>query len=318
MSATTSKSPSAAANSTGAFTLIEILVVVGIIIVLAALLVPALYHAKLSAKIASTRSTLSSIRTGLTAYYSDFQAYPDSHSATPTGTYGPTPPSIIPFGRGPALLAQALMGYLPGSLDGAGPDSGPNTAAYAADPKLGFRIRGLVTLNGTPTAMGTIKGPYGPDDPAVFKVNDTNALTDPTQPHDQSFYDSFGNEILYFRAQPAPAGGPPASVIFNTSTLIGPATVPLFYADDCSVHAPTTPPPPNPVAPTVGAVTGFDPFFALIAGAKNSGAANLITSYPGPIMGHDSFLLISAGPNGNPALPTGGYFDSDDIVMDSH
>ena len=188
-----------------AFTLLEILVVVGIIILLMALLIPAISAAKRNAKIASTRSTLSSLRTGLASYYSNFNSYPDSHPTNITsGTYGTAPPSVIPPGRGPALLAQALMGYLPGSLDGAGPDktSSPNASAYAGDPHLGFRTRNTIMPSGgiytTPTAVGKVYGPYGPDNPAAYKINVDDSAT---PRFDQSFYDSFGGEILYFRAQ---------------------------------------------------------------------------------------------------------------------
>ena len=97
---------------------------------------------------------------------------------------------------------------------------------------------------------------------------------------------------------------------------------PLFYSDDCSVASlnstatfistplsPTSPPPT--VANTAATPSPYDAFFPLIAGVKNPGTADLITSYPGPILGGNSYLLISAGPDNL-------YFSGDDIVMTDH
>lgn len=93
-------------TSRRAFTLIEVLTVVGVIVLLVAILLPALNKARKSAKVVATSNTLETITTALTAYEQDFLGYlpPATESDSPVnGTNA--------WGRpGFAALGLSLLG----------------------------------------------------------------------------------------------------------------------------------------------------------------------------------------------------------------
>src|SRR5690349_12661425 len=60
----------------GAFTLLELLVVIAVIAILAALLLPALGRAKLASRTAACKSNLHQLGLALRMYVDDFQKYP--------------------------------------------------------------------------------------------------------------------------------------------------------------------------------------------------------------------------------------------------
>src|SRR4051812_12032191 len=73
------------------FTMIELLVVIGIIVVLMSILIPAVGRVQLQARIADTRAQIQKISSAMENYYKDNNAYP-----------GPLPNAIFP-GGGPAV-----------------------------------------------------------------------------------------------------------------------------------------------------------------------------------------------------------------------
>jgi len=62
-----------------AFTLIELLIVVAIIAILAAIAVPNFLEAQTRSKVSRTRSDMRTMATALESYYTDSNAYPNSH-----------------------------------------------------------------------------------------------------------------------------------------------------------------------------------------------------------------------------------------------
>jgi prepilin-type N-terminal cleavage/methylation domain-containing protein len=259
-----------------AFTLVEILVAVAIIAVLIAILIPALNAAKNAAKKTATLALLGNLQTGLNQYFSDFNIYPVSSNS-------PSVYAAITPNRGPAMLAEGLMGYLPGSADGAGPPT------YATDPHYGFRTRS--------GGLGKIYGPYATDDPKSFLVNKTDSSTPPNTT-DASFIDTYGHEILYYRAT---GNGVPPNTTTPTVIFASAGANAIFNSDDD-----TTCMNADKTSPSINATTASPAFFQLLAGrTSNSLAAGTGSA---PVTGASSFLLISAGPDGT-------YFSGDDIIV---
>ena len=74
-------------SRTNAFTLIELLIVVAIIAILAAIAVPNFLSAQLRAKIAKSTAEMQTIATGLEAYRADNPEYPPFLTSPPTSSY---------------------------------------------------------------------------------------------------------------------------------------------------------------------------------------------------------------------------------------
>lgn len=206
------------------FTLMEMLVVVGIIVLLGALLFPMIVKIKRNASRARTRGDLNAIAAALEAYRADFNDYPrvpgpgnpgqPQYQAGPTGPgTTPTPPAMRMDGA--LMLCWALMGPRPAFGVQAGTD--PNFGGDGADGP-GFRA-------GVPLAPGVILsgkvwGPYLP--PEKFKMADPFDGNQDTQAHNNrhlALIDHNGftgpdsmpgmrnfpvwSAILYFPASPA-------------------------------------------------------------------------------------------------------------------
>lgn len=163
------------------FTLIEMLVVIGILVILAALLFPVIRSAQRKATQATLASDLQVIGQALEAYRQDFSGYP----RPPVSTVTPRPASYT----GPLILAWALIGpYNSGTFQaGLSPD------VYDGCDGPGFRDR--------PTGQGPVHGPYLPAD--KFKLKDYSLKdSDGVTRTFKYILDSQGNPILYFPAKP--------------------------------------------------------------------------------------------------------------------
>jgi prepilin-type N-terminal cleavage/methylation domain-containing protein len=234
-----------------AFTLVELLIVVAIIAALIAILVPGLSAIRRQANKAAAVGQLSALRTGLDQYFADFNMYPPS---TLTANFGTITPQ-----HGSSMLAEGLLGYLPGNIDGGGTSVG--------DPNdMGFRT------NRNAAAMGgRLYGPYAPSDPKNFSG--------------KAFVDPWQNEVLYYRSTQAASGLPPTTA--PTGNIFGTANS-YFISTDCasstaSDTGSTANPPPSALNPK-----GTLSFYSLIGGSNSA-------SIGGPVSGSSSYLLISAG-----------------------
>jgi type II secretory pathway pseudopilin PulG len=163
-----------------AFTLVELLVVIGIIIVLATMLIPTVVKYRKIIKANITLSTINHLEMGCRAYHVDF---------------GEFPPSAAPPGfnagnwSGAQLLPLFLIGYAPKGNPGDSLDKGDGVDGP------GFRVQ---------LPRGQIYGPY-PDQstPAL-------AVGYPSGGGPRFFVDAFGGPILYYRG-----GDPNLPNLFN-------------------------------------------------------------------------------------------------------
>lgn len=105
-------------------TIIEILVVVGIIALLAGMLIPAASTVRKMAKEVKQRAQLTAIELGLAAFKNDYGDYPPSD---PYSKLGDTTNGQIPNSSGAQKLAEALLGW---DLLGFHPDSGFRADGY--------------------------------------------------------------------------------------------------------------------------------------------------------------------------------------------
>ena len=210
------------------FTLVELLIVIGIIGLLMALLVPTVTSSLRKARRTRVQLELNGIATALDAYKSDFGDYP---------RFGldPADPLNNAGDRGARLLARALMGPAPAAgIANVDPYFGDGFGAPEADT-FGFKDqRQAVTRGGTTafTFPGPVRGPYLDAEKFRLKKSiDTNVtgaglLYGP----DATLLDpQFESSILYYPARfksPAlsngglfvgpSAGGVPQAALFNS------------------------------------------------------------------------------------------------------
>jgi prepilin-type N-terminal cleavage/methylation domain-containing protein len=209
---------SGAARKRG-FTLVELMVVIAIIALLVGILVPAISAVRRSAKVVSTRATLSAMGTGLETYKADSKLggeYPPSFSdAPPQGGIGwgkvksPYTNTPMPI-TGAGLLVWALQGAdglgTPGFFNKApkqtwsemsGSAGGNPNDLYYLDPAQGN------------TPVYPRSGPYIESGKVKVTVDkDVSAATNYAVPNDQStimrgyplYLDTFDQPVLYWRA----------------------------------------------------------------------------------------------------------------------
>ncbi len=98
-------------SSTKGFSLIELLIVVAIILIIAAIAIPSLLQARLSANEASAVGSISAIKSAEVAY---FTAYPTVGYSPDIGSLGGAPP-CTPASTNACLLDSFLATSTPGS-----------------------------------------------------------------------------------------------------------------------------------------------------------------------------------------------------------
>ncbi len=261
------------------FTLIELLVVISIIVLLIAILIPAVLLAQKNANIAATQSTMSSIGIALQEYHTDFNMYPPSSIVRAGPIYNGGSGFIIPQYAAFDYLAEALLGFEPASSGGDG------AGATSNSPILGIQAYKGFSMAGSPK----VYGPY-------MSLGASSITPDPNAAGAYYFCDSFPPQagapspIVYYTPDLTPA--PTGTAIMGITSTSG---TDIFNSYDNSA---------------TGGAAGFettDTAFLSLLGAK--GPAGTIANYQAgeTILGSDSFLLVSAGPDGT-------FFTGDDIV----
>ena len=288
------KLPAVTPSRRRGFTLIEVLIVVGIIVLLATIALPALSKVWAASKRTQMAADLSVISQALEAYRTEFGDYPRRRTTDVTGA---------------SLLCWALVA--PGPASGTSNGSGTTVPGDGADGP-GFRLRGTT---------GAVKGPFLQTDHFTLGVlptgNQQGMTSTPVQvipPQAQNgtpdpifddrntvIADRYFHPILYFPANKGvdPHGTTVANGTYLNNGTSGPDPHSLFnYADSFNDIFPkgygidTT---PNKLTPRVMA-------FRL---GNNDGTGYLAPTENPIVTG--PFMLWSPGPDGL-------YGTADDVV----
>lgn len=212
------------------FTLIQLLVVIGILVVLMGLLLPAVLKAYRTGVRTRMQADLHLIEMGLEAYKQDCGDYPRLIDPPPNPT---TPTTAMPPNwldsqqdRGARLLCRAMLGPAPGP-DPANPGVPRNGEDGADGP--GFRARRL-------TNSGKVYGPYLQADKFVLGGTDKLLFTDAV------ILDSNRAPILYCPAAPGLRASNPTVlyVQFVNPAVVNPqaAIKPVYNAFDNANYLP--------------------------------------------------------------------------------
>lgn len=202
-------------NSKAAFTLVELLAVVGIISLLIGILVPAVATARYQAKAASTRSKLSSINTGCEMFHGEMGKYPVSQGINPFEGPSSTPQSAALSGAQWLVLQVSgpdFQGYVKPITENDADDNGVINNAdwldwYSTAPGATYtRFGPYVTADGkfaqTPTQYRKTHGFVGEQPPRLTAGGNgagTSVWNNSALP---MFIDGFGYPILYYAATP--------------------------------------------------------------------------------------------------------------------
>ena len=217
------------------FTLIELMVVIGIIVLLAAILMPVVSRVRLQAQDTSTQSQMQRIMQACESYYHDFNAYP-----------------------GPIANANLAGGYAPVSL----PTKGGGTIAkpITSSENLVLGLLGLMnpptTVGGSPSYNGTATSTVLPPTHDVLSLNALHPATYhyiDYVPDELStaFGDGTTAKMLYAAGAAAGAGPPtdstvpefvdrfsdPTPILYSRAYVGNPGTAAAYTS------ASTTPPP---------------------------------------------------------------------------
>ena len=261
-----------------AFTLIEILVVLSIIVLLIAILVPAAVIAERYAYSSATQADLAAIGQALTVYHTDFNMYPDSDLCGISGgaaLYKNVPGGGIQQGNADEYLAECLLGYLP---QGTGNDDGDGYGSVA----MGGTIPWFPSDAGfTIAPYKKVYGPYMPTNAQNLVFVSSNPGTNE------------GN--YYFSGDFPPTAGTPLPILYFSATT-SPSTNAIFGATPgVGIFCPADDSAASSATPSAQ-------FYQLIGSTGGTNSAS-----GGNIMGRNSYLLVAPG-------PSQAYFVGDNLV----
>ncbi|MHC4496361.1 MAG: type II secretion system protein [Planctomycetota bacterium] len=193
------KSTTKQSNRRAAFTIVELLTVMSIIVILIGLLVPALNQVKRFAQEVKQKAQLSSISTAIELFNSEFDGYPDSSAMGPDGMAYSGAMKLCE-----AVMGQDLMGYHPDSIFRGDGSNGTGPLYPAA---------GTLSPDAYRNNLSMRKGPYLPLESAnAYAMGDLYETADPFLPRHFVLCDVYkrvthrtignkvGMPILYYRA----------------------------------------------------------------------------------------------------------------------
>lgn len=234
------------------FTMIELLVVIGIIVLLLAILLPVVSQVRIRAFVASTEAEMAKIQAGCLAYYHDFNSYPGPLAdyqliggPPPPQGAGPLPANITSNPTSSENLTLGLLGFLGVRMNGTTPfpvfqgtpqpsgGTGSTTPFTPGDVvNLGTRPGSFHYIDYDPTevsqtgfAFGAMGGQRATDtDPTSTTVNKPSpeTISDTNVPE---FLDRIPDAmpILYMRAHVGVKTSPPNVGVMVTNSPTTPA-----------------------------------------------------------------------------------------------
>jgi len=276
-----------------AFTMVELLVVIGIIVILMSILIPAVGRVQIQARVADSRNQISKISAALENYHKDYLAYP---GPIPNALFDYTPPNppVSPMVAGGymTMSENAILGMCGGwDISGSAP------AGQYVEASVG---KGPLSFHPNPTkqkrAPSYIDPTPGQLTPGVNSANQwgANGKTGVGDSEIPDFLDKFQDPrpILFMRANIAapnvlpgfPASGPDVAYQYNPVWVAQYADQNRKDFDDSAGGQMTKDYPARTVSGT-----------PLSAGWQSYLGHQ---SIPGVPRGQNTYILISAGADG--------------------
>ena len=283
-------------NREAAFTIVELLTVMSIIVILIGLLVPALNQVKRYAYEVKQRAQLKSIDTAIELFNSEFDGYPPSDALDPDGL-----PYCGAMKLCEAVMGRDLMGFHPDSIFRSNGMGGLNTNLYP--PQSGDQIAYRNSLSAR-------KGPYLPLDNAnAYQIMDLYKEVGPYEGQNFVLCDVFrrvthltsgkkvGMPILYYKANTA-------DILHDFDNPDNPQNI-YDYRDNQSLvmlGKPFDPPSAGGEPHRLAIEAGQQPGYRFYMNTTNDKVLASSTAAVRPYRA-DTFILISAGSDGEYGTP---------------
>ena len=280
------------ANNKAAFTIVELLTVMSIIVILIGLLVPALNQVRKFAREVKQQAQFNSINVAIELFNSEFEGFPDSSSTGPDGG-----PYCGAMKLGEAMVGQDLMGFHPDSIFKSDGTDYNNNQLYT-----------VVDTSPVTVDITARKGPYLPIENAnAYRLDDIYTNAGNFTPSHFVLCDVFGRvtnlntgkkigmPILYYKANTA-------NTLHDRTNPDNPDNI-YNYRDNNELVLLGKPfdPPPGGTAHRLAVETGHTPGWRFYMNTWN----DQVTTTSRPFRS-DTYILISAGNDGE-------YGTADDI-----